>query len=143
MHALRALWSMDIPTYEGRFVKFRETFMRPKPVNGTVPIVIGGHSKAAASRAGRLADGFFPARGASPELLAVVRGAAESAGRDPKSVEITASIPDDPAEIPALAALGISRVLVPVTSVAGLKRSARGIDGVLSWKDTIARYAAS
>jgi probable F420-dependent oxidoreductase len=143
MHALRALWSMDVPTYEGRFVRFREAFMRPKPVNGTVPIIIGGHSKAAASRAGRMADGFFPARGASPELLAIVRGAAEAAGRDPKSIEITASMPDDLAEIPALAARGITRLLVPVTSVAGLKRSVEGIDGVLSWKDTIARHASA
>jgi probable F420-dependent oxidoreductase len=142
MHALRALWTMDAPTYEGRFVRFKDAYMRPKPVNGTVPIIIGGHSKAAASRAGRLADGFFPARGASPELLAVVRGAAESVGRDPASIEITASMPDDPAELPALAARGISRVLVPVTSVAGLKRSAKGVEGVLSWKDTIERYAA-
>ncbi len=141
MHALRALWSMDVPSFEGRFVRFHETYMRPKPENGTVPIVIGGHSKAAAARAGRLADGFFPARGASEELLAVVRGAAEAAGRDPASVEITASMPDDPSEIPALAARGISRVLVPVTSVTGLKSRATGIEGVLAWKDTIERYA--
>ena len=141
MHALRALWSMDSPTYEGRFVRFRDAYMRPKPVNGTVPLVIGGHSKAAAARAGRLADGFFPARGASPELLAIVRGAAEGAGRDPASIEITASMPDDPAELPALAARGLSRVLVPVTSVAGLAQKVRGVEGVLTWKDTIERYA--
>jgi probable F420-dependent oxidoreductase len=141
MHALRALWSMDAPTYEGRFVRFREAYMRPKPVNGTVPIVIGGHSKAAASRAGRLADGFFPARGASPELLGIVHKAAEAVGRDPRSVEITASMPDDPAELPALAARGVSRVLVPVTNVAGLRRAANGVEGVLSWTDIIARHA--
>jgi hypothetical protein len=62
-----------------------------------------------------------------------MRGAAEAAGRDPKSVEITAGMPDDPAELSALAARGIGRVLVPVTSVAGLKTSARGVEGVLSW----------
>src|SRR6195952_891980 len=76
MHALRALWTMDAPTFEGRFVRFKDAFMRRKPVNGTVPLVIGGHSKAAAARAGRLADGFFPARGASLEILKVVRDAA-------------------------------------------------------------------
>ena len=116
--------------------------MRPKPANGTVPIIIGGHSKAAAARAGRVADGFFPARGASPELLALVRRSAEEAGRDPASVEITASMPDDPTLLPAMAAVGIRRALVPVTGVAGLKRAATGIEGVLSWKDTIDKYAA-
>ena len=34
--------------------------MRPKPVNRAVPIIIGGHTEAAARRAGRLGDGFFP-----------------------------------------------------------------------------------
>ena len=142
IHALRALWSMDVPTFQGRFVSFSEAFMRPKPVSGDVPIIIGGHSKAAARRAGRLANGFFPARGASPELIALVRQSAEEAGRDPASVEITASMPDDPETLPALAAAGVSRVLVPVTGVAGLKRAVSGVDGILTWKDTIERYAA-
>ena len=50
-------------------------------------------------------------------------------------------MPDDPAELPALAARGISRVLVPVTSVTGLRSRAAGIEGVAAWKDTIDRYA--
>ncbi len=142
MHALRALWSMDSPTFEGRFVRFKDAYMSPKPVNRAVPLIIGGHSKAAAQRAGRLADGFFPARGASAELIAIVHDAARAAGRDPKDVEITASLPDDLDELPAMAARGISRVLVPVTSVAGLRSKAQGAEGVLAWKDVIARYAA-
>jgi probable F420-dependent oxidoreductase len=141
IEAMRALWSMDTPCYEGRFVRFKDAFMRPKPVRGTVPIIIGGHSRAAARRAGRMADGFFPARGASADLLAVVRQGAEEAGRDPAAVEITASIPDDLETLPALAAAGVSRVLVPVTSVAGLRSAVSGAEGVLSWRDTIDRYA--
>ena len=142
MHALRALWSMDAPTYEGKFVSFKNAYMRPKPTNGTVPIIIGGHSKAAARRAGRMADGFFPARGASEELLALVRDSAIEAGRDPKDVEITASMPEDLADLPALAARGVSRVLVPVTGVAGLKKVIRGADDVRAWKDVLDRYAS-
>ncbi len=142
MHALRALWSMDVPTYEGKYVSFRNAYMRPKPTNGTVPIIIGGHSKAAARRAGRMADGFFPARGASEELLALVRDSAIEAGRDPKDVEITASMPEDLADLPALAARGVSRVLVPVTGVAGLKKVIRGADDVRAWKDVLDRYAS-
>jgi probable F420-dependent oxidoreductase len=141
MLALRALWTMDRPSFEGRFVRFKDAYMRPKPANGTVPIHIGGHSKAAARRAGRMADGFFPARGASAELLAVVRDAAETAGRDPKDVEITASMPDNPEDLAALARLGVNRVLVPVTGVAGLKRVIRGPADVLAWREVIERYA--
>jgi len=142
MHALRALWRMDSPSFEGRFVRFKDAYMRPKPVNGTVPLIIGGHSRAAAERAGRLADGFFPARGASPELIAMVHNAARATGRDPTEVEITASMPEDPDELPAMAARGIRRVLVPVTGISGLGVRARGVDGVRAWKDTIEKYAA-
>ena len=141
MHALRALWTMEEPTFEGKFVHFKSAYMQPKPAQGSVPLIIGGHSKAAAQRAGRLADGFFPARGASDELIAIVHDAARGAGRDPKEIEITASLPDDLDELPAMAKRGISRVLVPVTTVAGLAVRARGTDGVTAWKDTIEKYA--
>jgi alkanesulfonate monooxygenase SsuD/methylene tetrahydromethanopterin reductase-like flavin-dependent oxidoreductase (luciferase family) len=100
---------------------------------------MGGQSKVAARRAGRIADGFFPGRGLPLDLIALARQSACEAGRDPAALEITVSMPDDPATLPGLAAAGVGRVLVPVTHVAGLKAAATGIDGVLSWKDTIAR----
>ena len=140
MHALRALWTMESPTFQGRFVSFKDAYMSPKPAQGSVPLIIGGHSKAAAQRAGRLADGFFPARGASEELIGIVHEAARAAGRDPKEIEITASLPDDLSELPAMAARGISRVLVPVTSAAGLASRVKGPEAVLGWKDVIDKY---
>lgn len=138
--AMRVLWSSPAPTYDGRFIRFKDAFMRPKPVRGDVPIIIGGHSEAAARRAGRLAQGFFPARGVMAELIAVVRREAEAAGRDPDAVEITASMPDDPGEIPALAKLGVRRLLVPVSSAAGLKRAVQGADDLRSWRSIIERH---
>ena len=68
--AMRELWSADKPTFKGRFVAFEGAYCRPQPVNKSVPIIVGGHSEAAARRAGRLGDGFFPARGAPAELIA-------------------------------------------------------------------------
>jgi alkanesulfonate monooxygenase SsuD/methylene tetrahydromethanopterin reductase-like flavin-dependent oxidoreductase (luciferase family) len=114
--------------------------MRPKPVRGDVPIIIGGHSEAAARRAGRLAQGFFPARGVMTELISVVRREAEAGGRDPGAVEITASMPEDPAEIPPLAKLGVRRLLVPVSSAAGLKRAVRNVDDLRSWRGIIEQH---
>ncbi len=96
--------------------------MRPKPVNRSVPIIIGGHTEAAARRAGRLGDGFFPGRGLPMELIDVVRRTARDAGRDPAAVEITMGMPDDVKKIPELSAAGVSRLLLPVTGVAGLAR---------------------
>ena len=51
IHALRALWSEECTTYDGEFVSFSDVYSRPQPENGSVPIVIGGHSDAAARRA--------------------------------------------------------------------------------------------
>lgn len=138
---MRTFWSSDRPSFAGRFFRFEDAYMRPKPVRGTVPIIIGGHSAAAARRAGRLGDGFFPARGRTPELLDLVRRTAAQAGRDPAAVEITASMPDDPEELADMAKAGISRVLVPVMGNAGVARRIKGPEDVLSWQTTIEKYA--
>ena len=142
MLAMRELWGSEKPNFDGEFVSFRDAYCRPQPVNGRVPIIVGGHSKAAARRAGRLGDGFFPARGASEELFDIARTAAKDAGRDPDALEITVSLPDTLDDIPALSAIGVNRVLVPVSPMAGLKTVIGNPDEALAWKDTVARYAA-
>lgn len=138
--ALRVLWRDDAPTFEGKFVRFREAYCRPQPPNGTVPIIIGGHSRAAARRAGRLGDGFFPARGLSKALLDVVRATAIASGRDPSTVEITASLPARMEDIASLAKLGVTRILVPVNPMPEMADSVPTPDKVLAWRGHIERY---
>jgi hypothetical protein len=94
--------------------------MRPRPVAGSVPVVVGGHSPAAARRAGRVGDGFFPGKGDLPALLEEVRKSAAEAGRDPDAIEITwsgASVLGGGEgavdEVGRLAELGVSRLVVP------------------------------
>ncbi len=140
--AMRALWEQDAPSFAGAFVRFDGAYMRPKPRHGTVPIVIGGHSEAAARRAGRIAQGFFPARGAPPELLGAMREAARAAGRDPDAIEVTVSAPEDLARIPELAASGIGRILVPVMANTGVTRPIHGPEDLLAWRDVIAAHAS-
>lgn len=139
--AMRELWSAEKPSFSGEFVQFHNAYCRPQPPAGRVPIIVGGHSEAAAKRAGRLGDGFFPARGAPAELFDIVRRTAEEHGRDPKAIEITVGLPDDLAKIPDLAAMGVGRVLVPVTSAAGLPAAINGPDDMGRWRDILARYA--
>ncbi len=49
MPALRALWTMDAPTYDGAFVRFTDAFMRPKPVRLWLPTTTNWHRSASAS----------------------------------------------------------------------------------------------
>ena len=86
-----------------------------------MPIVIGGHSRLAAERAGRLGDGFFPGKGSPTELaemIDIVRQTAAANDRDPSAIEITAGTAgifgDDPVgAAQEMAALGVSRLIVP------------------------------
>ena len=141
MAVMRELWTAERPTFHGEFVDFDETYCRPQPVQRPVPIVIGGDSKVAARRAGRLGDGYFPARGAPVELFDLVRRTAEEHGRDPDAIEFTCQLPDDLDDIPKLAAMGVSRVAVPVTPVAGLAQAIANPDDCAKWREVIERYA--
>ncbi len=127
IQAMRALWAADDASFQGEFVNFTGMSCNPKPVNGAVPIVIGGHSRAAAIRAGRLGDGFFPATGAQVDiapLIELMRETARAAGRDPRAVELTTGCPDtlpgsgvDPlAAVAERAAAGVDRLALPIAA---------------------------
>ena len=139
--AMRALWSQDCASHDGPFASFTDVYCNPRPVGGTIPIIVGGDTKAAARRAGRLGDGYFPARGNPTELYDEMRHAAEAAGRDPDAIEITAAAPVDPDDIAALAMAGVSRVMVPVSGAAGLPPLVKNPDEVLRYgREVIDRY---
>ena len=92
---LRALWDQrpDGVTHHGEFFRFDNAVCSPKPVAGQhLPVHIGGHSKAAARRAGRFGDGFQPlgVTGAQLDsLLMLMRDEAQAAGRDPADIEVS------------------------------------------------------
>lgn len=138
---LRELWGAEKPSFQGEFIRFKDAYCRPQPVNKHVPIVVGGHSEAAAKRAGRLGDGFFPARGAPAELFDLARRSAKEAGRDPNAIEMTASLPEDMAQIPSLIQLGVQRILVPVSPMAGLNTVIASPADCARWKPIIEQYA--
>jgi probable F420-dependent oxidoreductase len=116
MRAMRALWSSD-ETFAGNFVSFDKARSNPKPVQRSgIPIVVGGHTKAAARRAGRLGDGFFPGRGDMPVLIAECRDAATKAGRNPDDIEITVGGLPDVDYIKQMEDLGVARIAVPPPS---------------------------
>jgi probable F420-dependent oxidoreductase len=92
--AMRELWQPGYRTHQGELFSFDRCESKPDPVQpGGPPIVIGGSSEAAARRAGRLGDGFYPYV-ISPDDLAArietIRSTAREHGRDPDAIEITA-----------------------------------------------------
>lgn len=114
--AMRALWREPVATFHGERVRFEGVVSEPRPLQpGGVPIVIGGHSPAAARRAGRYGDGFYPL-GVTPDKLARLRTiVAETAvenGRDPRAIELTLLGTADAASAESLAGLGASRMVI-------------------------------
>lgn len=122
---MRALWADDGgkgASHHGEFFAFDRALSYPKPAQpGGVPIHVGGHSPAAARRAGRRGDGFQPlglSKNDLAERLALMRETAERANRDPGRIEITlghhlGKVTSDRAA--ALAELGAHRILLTPT----------------------------
>jgi probable F420-dependent oxidoreductase len=92
---MRALWAQrpDGASFTGEFFGFENVMSYPKPSAAQhLPIHIGGHSQAAARRAGRLGDGFQPLGVTGPRLaslIALMRDEALSADRDPAALEVS------------------------------------------------------
>ncbi len=89
----KALWTEDNPSFHGKLLQVEDVGFAPKPLQRPhPPIWVGGHSKPALRRAGRLGDAWHAAF-VGPEGLREeyqqVRRYAEEAGRDPDSVALT------------------------------------------------------
>jgi probable F420-dependent oxidoreductase len=129
---LRALWDdrQHGVTHHGRFFQFDNVVCSPKPVAGQhLPVHIGGHSKAAARRAGRFGDGFQPlgVTGAQlDDLLALMRDVAAAAGRNPADIEVSLghSVTKIDAERAArLAAQGADRLVLAMPPITDLEQA--------------------
>ncbi|MCA9502868.1 MAG: LLM class F420-dependent oxidoreductase [Spirochaetaceae bacterium] len=103
LEIMKLLWTEEVASYEGAYHRFERVISNPKCAQpGGVPIMIGGHSPAAARRAGRYGDEFYPhwsTRGPDAEELArlwpIVMETADKAGRDPQSVRLTLTSTSD------------------------------------------------
>jgi len=130
--AMRALWAGPHAEYHGEFVDFEPATCSPRPVNGSIPVLVGGDSNAAIQRAAKIADGYFPGEGDAKrlgQLLGQVRSACEARDRDPATLEINAMcgvhIGDPEAGVEQMAGLGVGRIMVPAfffTGPAGMDR---------------------
>lgn len=90
--AMRQLWTGKSTTFNGKHFQFSNLILDTLPAQKSVPILIGGSTEAAAKRAGKYGDGFYPYV-ISPEDFALrveqIKAAAKEAGRNPADIELT------------------------------------------------------
>src|SRR5215472_9102817 len=90
---LRTLWTDEVSSFAGEFYTIPPGRQDPRPVQKPgPPVLLGGMSRPAVERAGRIADGWITSSRADlskiSEAVAVIREAASAAGRDPDAVRI-------------------------------------------------------
>lgn len=93
LRCLHALWTDDPVSFDGEFYTVPPSHVGPRPVQQPhPPVLLGGTAEPALHRAGRLANGWISSSRqdltAIGSSVAVVRRAAEDAGRDPQAVRI-------------------------------------------------------
>jgi probable F420-dependent oxidoreductase len=129
--AMIALWSLEKPEYEGRFVSFKGVNTMPRPVQKPHPeIVFGGHTEQAYSRAARLAKGWFgfalDVEGTA-KCIEGLRQACIAADRQPDDLEVSVAprgrVDLDTAK--RFAELGVNRLI--------LLHRARNENGILDF----------
>ncbi|HEY9563041.1 MAG TPA: LLM class F420-dependent oxidoreductase [Nocardioides sp.] len=133
LQVLRKLWadtSSEGVDHHGEFFDFAGAMSYPKPEQaGGVPLHVGGHSKAAARRAGRYGDGLQPLGVAGEELAALValmRDEAERAGRDPEALELSLGhlvTRIDQGRAEKLAAQGADRIVLAASNASDLTQA--------------------
>jgi len=130
---MRRCWTGFPEELRGRFYTLpAETVCLPAPAR-PVPVLVGGHSGPALRRAGQVGDGWLGQQtcgeidtAALAKDIAVIRSAAEAAGRDPLALRLTLRIvqsagraADVAATLGDIEAVGIHEVIVdPVLGTA-------------------------
>ena len=93
IQAMKALWTQDLPEYQGRHYKFSGMVFSPKPLQRPhPPIYVGGDSRPAVRRAAREADVWHPTSIGAEDLRMGMRYLHEQArhlGRDPEHIGVS------------------------------------------------------
>ena len=93
IQAMKALWTQELPQFEGRHYSFSGMVFSPKPMQRPhPPIYVGGDSHPAVRRAAREADVWHPTSIGAEDLRLGMRYLHEQArllGRDPEGIGIS------------------------------------------------------
>ena len=91
LQALNLLFKERVASFDGRYYKFRDVELYPKPYQKHLPIYVGGNNANNIARTVKWADGWLPAGMHVDRLRAGVktlREEAEKAGRDWRTIEV-------------------------------------------------------
>jgi probable F420-dependent oxidoreductase len=137
--AMRAIWSMPAPAYQGRFVSFSGVNAFPRPIQQPMPsLVVGGRSPAAYRRSVAQAQGWY-GFGMDPAHTATALGGLASAAgevaRAPELGRLEISITPPPGEVDLALAeryaeLGVDRLIVRPPKFGDEAAYAACIDGL-------------
>ena len=143
---LRALWTEEVISFDGRYHQVSHAGINPLPVQRPIPIWFGGGADRVMRRIGRLADGWFPQfqpDSQGQEQLAKMREYAKAAGRDPGDIGIEGRVsvasgsPDEWAKSAAAwDEMGASHLSVN-TMRAGLSGPDQHIEAIRRFKDAV------
>jgi probable F420-dependent oxidoreductase len=134
VEAIKAIWTQDEPSYEGRHVRFGPMWSWPKPVQKPhPPVLVGGTGEKVLDRVLRYGDAWMPNRRAEPATLGPrIAELRERAGRRVPVTYYGADPTDEFLE--QLAAADVDRVLLQLPDA--------GADEVLPLMERYAELAA-
>ena len=120
--ALRAAWSQEEASFQGRWDSFTESWVYPKPANGTIPIALGNAGPVGIEHAATYADEWCPIDasmlndGRKPDVpgaIELFRTKAAEAGRNPDDIPISIfTMGNRTDRIERYAQLGVDRVVI-------------------------------
>ena len=88
LRAIRALWSSETPSYDGRFFKFDDVIFRPGTYQKHLPMWIGGAAEATVRRAAELGNGLQPIGGPLEKLVRMANETKELMAKNGREKEI-------------------------------------------------------
>ena len=147
IEVLRALWTQELVTYEGRWHKITDAGLNPLPVQRPIPLWFGGYADPVLRRIARFGDGWIPLFRPDDNARATIAKLGDYArqeGREPGDIGIESWVsirnrrPEEwVKDVAAWKDLGATHIAVS-TMRAGLSSPDGHIDAIRRFKEALA-----
>lgn len=115
--AMRTLWTHDVASFESEFVSFSSIRVNPKPVQATLPVIVGGNSDSALRRVAAWGDGWYGFNldgvDAVADRLRTLRTMCAHRGRDARELDLAVALRSPTrSDRDRLVELGVSELVI-------------------------------